>query len=106
MLDILYAIITLWWGFFFYGQALQAWHRLGVLARISIVPPVLVFAVQDITINVFIGSLMFWQLPFQNHCITFSQRLCWWVHEPLSFRVQMAKDIGHLLNEVVPNHIT
>lgn len=99
------ATILMLWGFIYYASMIQAWTKMHWLIRIPAAVPMLPFAVLDATFNIFVGSILFVELPFVNG-VTFSARLCHWYEQGGSgWRYEQARWWAEILNEISPNHI-
>ena len=73
---------------------------------IPCIPPILLFGLLDMTFNIFIGSILFVELPFING-ITFSQRLCHWFEQGgTGWRYEQASWWASILNEISAGHIS
>ena len=94
-------------GFFFYAAALQAWGGMKWYVRVITIPALAVFGAFDIVFNVFIGSIIFVELPFVRGLpdLTFSQRCCYW-YKQSGWRKSIADFVASILNEISPGHIS
>ena len=89
-------------GFFIYATAKQRWNQLHIVAKVCVIPAMLIFGAADVVFNIVVGSALYAAPPTQ---VTFSDRLCERLHDD-GWRGVVTRFIAAVLNSIYPGHIT
>ncbi|NNM68928.1 MAG: hypothetical protein HKM00_02980 [Gallionella sp.] len=101
---MIYFLIYLW--LFYIGFVFYAGCQVAITARqwgvlIPAAPVLLIAGLMDVLFNQTFGRVMFWEWTFT---MTFSERLDLHFHNS-GWRGSLARDIGNVLDKILPNHI-
>jgi hypothetical protein len=100
----LIACLILYYGFFFYGVAIQAFPRQKFIPKIFTGVGIAIFGILDVFLNVLM-TIPFGFEPPQRGMWTFSGRCCKHLHDT-NYRGSQAQAWAILLNAIVPDHIS
>lgn len=100
-------VMFLAWGFPWYAAINRAIKdgNLNAFDYVFQGIPFLFFGACDIYVNILM-SPFFFELPFRNYEFTLSQRCCYWISEPDSYRYKLARIVKIYTDKFEKDHIT
>jgi hypothetical protein len=99
-----YFLLYIWafyLGFVLYAGCQNAIAQKAWAVLIPCAPVIIVAGLMDVMFNATFGTLMFWEW---DHSFTFSERLDYH-YLSLGWRGSLARDIGGVLDHILPGHI-
>ena len=98
---LLIYIYLFYLGFILYAGCQNAIESKAWGVLIPVAPIIVIVGLMDILFNQTVGRLIFWELKYT---LTFSQRLTlhWFDKD---WRGSIARDIGNVLDKILPHHI-